>query len=61
LLSPFAANTHYRIINTPIEHGLRSTLIVRQALATDFGTYTCVVTNAMGISEAEIDLDRQRE
>ena len=31
------------------------------ALPTDFGTYTCVVHNAMGYSEAKIELERQGE
>ena len=55
------ANSHYRIINTPIEQGLRSTLIIRDALPTDFGAYMCVVNNAMGFSEAVIELERQGE
>jgi hypothetical protein len=57
----FAGNPHYRIINSPIEHGHRSTLIIRQALETDFGPYTCSLKNSHGFSSVEIQLEEQRK
>merc|ERR1719376_2078437 len=53
-------NSHYRIIESFIEHGIRSTLVIRQALETDFGPYTCTVNNTHGIAEMEIVLQQQR-
>lgn len=53
-------NPHYRIINSPVEHGLRSTLIIRQALPTDFGPYTCSLKNSHGYSSFEISLEEQQ-
>ena len=52
-------NTHYRIINSPIQHGIRSTLIIKQALATDFGPYTCAIENSHGVSEIRIELEQR--
>lgn len=60
-LSTFAGNSHYRIINSPIEHGIRSTLIIRQALQTDFGPYTCSLKNSHGYSSFDIRLEEQRK
>ncbi len=54
-------NAHYRIINSPIEHGIRSTLIIRQALQTDFGPYTCSLKNSHGYSSFDIRLEEQRK
>ena len=60
IFSPFiSANTHYRIINSPIQHGIRSTLIIKQALATDFGPYTCAIENSHGVSEIRIELEQR--
>jgi hypothetical protein len=56
-----SGNSHYRIVNTPIDHGIRSTLIIRQALATDFGPYTCSLKNSHGYSSFEILLEEQRK
>ena len=52
-------NTHYRIINSPIQHGVRSTLIIKQALDTDFGPYTCAIENSHGVSEIRIQLEQK--
>ena len=53
------ANSHYRIINSPIQHGVRSTLIIKQAIATDFGPYTCAIENNHGVSELRIELEQR--
>jgi hypothetical protein len=42
-----------------MENGLRSTLIVRQSLATDFGTYTCLASNAKGRADIDIAVQEQ--
>ena len=57
----FSGNTHYRIINSPIQHGVRSTLIIKQALDTDFGPYTCAIENSHGVSEIRIQLEQRRK
>lgn len=53
-------NQHYRIIKSPMLKGYRSTLIIIRSLTTDFGHYTCRVTNALGTSELEIALEVER-
>eukprot|EP00094_Tigriopus_californicus_P012637 TCALIF_12216-PA protein Name:"Similar to rst Irregular chiasm C-roughest protein (Drosophila melanogaster)" AED:0.01 eAED:0.01 QI:0/0.81/0.83/0.91/0.90/0.83/12/682/815 len=53
-------NHHYRIINSPMLKGYRSTLIIIRSLTTDFGLYTCRVTNDLGTSELEIALEVER-
>merc|ERR1719323_321204 len=53
-------NSHYRIINSPIQHGVRSTLIIKQAIATDFGPYTCAIENNHGVSELRIELEQRK-
>ena len=50
---------HYRIINSAIQHGIRSTLVIRESLETDFGPYTCSVQNSHGNSQIEILLQQQ--
>ena len=55
----FIANTHYRIINSPIHNGVRSTLIIKQAIASDFGPYTCAIENNHGVSELRIELEQR--
>jgi len=54
------SNNHYRIINSPIQHGVRSTLIIKQALDTDFGPYTCAIENSHGVSEIRIQLEQRK-
>ena len=58
-LFTITANSHYRIINSPIQHGVRSTLIIKQAIATDFGPYTCAIENNHGVSELRIELEQR--
>ena len=57
----FLDNSHYRIINSAIQHGIRSTLVIRESLKTDFGTYTCSVKNAHGTKELHIRLQQKSE
>ena len=57
----FIGNSHYRIINSPIQHGVRSTLVIRESLITDFGPYTCSITNSHGTREMQIELEQQRK
>ena len=54
-----SANPHYRIINSPMQHGVRSTLIIKQAIASDFGPYTCAIQNEHGVSELRIELEEK--
>jgi hypothetical protein len=54
-------NTHYRIINSAIQHGIRSTLVIRESLGTDFGPYTCSIKNSHGTSQIQIHLEQQRK
>ena len=55
----FLGNAHYRIINSPIQHGIRSTLVIRESLDTDFGPYTCSIKNSHGTSDIKIQLEQQ--
>ena len=57
----FLDNSHYRIINSAIQHGIRSTLVIRESLKTDFGTYTCSIENAHGTKELHIRLQQKSE
>lgn len=59
VIFPVSANSHYRIINSPIQHGVRSTLIIKQAIASDFGPYTCAIENSHGVSEILIELEQR--
>ena len=52
-------NPHYRIIDSPRQNGRLSTLIVKESLSSDFGTYSCIVHNAMGASKMHIDLEQE--
>ena len=52
-------NSHYRVIESPVAHGIRSTLVIKPALETDFGPYTCIVENSHGRAELVITLDQQ--
>ena len=54
-------NSHYRIINSHIQHGIRSTLVIRESLKTDFGPYTCSIANSHGTREIQIELEQQRK
>ena len=54
-----ADNSHYRVIESPVAHGIRSTLVIKPALETDFGPYTCIVENSHGRAELVITLDQQ--
>ena len=49
------------MIQSPVAHGIRSTLVIKQALETDFGPYTCIVENSHGRAELEINLEQQSE
>ena len=42
-----------------MQHGVRSTLIIKQAIASDFGPYTCAIQNEHGVSELRIDLEEK--
>lgn len=53
-------NSHYRIINSAIQHGIRSTLVIRESLKTDFGTYKCSIKNAHGTKELQIRLQQKK-
>ena len=57
----FLGNSHYRIINSAIQHGVRSTLVIRESLKTDFGTYTCSIKNVHGTKELDIRLQQKSE
>ena len=57
----FAANPHYRVVDSYVQNGRRSTLIVRGAVDTDFGVYTCSVENEMGVAEMQVELAERRE
>ena len=57
----FLDNSHYRIINSAIQHGIRSTLVIRESLKTDFGAYTCSIKNAHGSQELQIRLQQKSE
>ena len=56
-----AENPHYRIVDSYIQNGRRSTLIIRESVSTDFGTYTCYVENSMGFTELEVELSEKRK
>ena len=56
-----SANPHYRIVDSYVQNGRRSTLIVVGAMGTDFGTYTCRVVNPLGIAELNIELEQESE
>ena len=42
-----------------MQHGVRSTLIIKQAIASDFGPYTCAIQNEHGVSELRIELEEK--
>ncbi len=54
-------NPHYRIVDSHIQNGRRSTLIIRESVSTDFGTYTCYVENSLGATELEVKLTERRK
>ena len=55
----FTGNPHYRIVDSYVQNGRRSTLIVIGAMDTDFGIYTCRVANPLGEAELYIELEQE--
>ncbi|CAB4066424.1 unnamed protein product [Lepeophtheirus salmonis] len=53
-------NPHYRIVNSPMQRGVRSTLIVRGTVDSDYGPYKCQVQNSYGRAELLIELEREQ-
>ncbi len=47
------------VLEDILPDGVRSTLIIREALDKYFGSYNCSVANAYGMDAAEIQLKKQ--
>lgn len=56
---PADAAPRYRIVQEPVEGGVRSVLVISKAVENDFGLYNCSFTNAYGSDSAVIILQKQ--
>jgi len=51
---------HYRVLNKPRKDGILSTLIIRNAMDSDFGDYNCTVQNPHGADSFIIKLKKEK-
>jgi hypothetical protein len=55
------ASGHYSLVERPRKDGFRSTLIIRNAIMSDFGNYNCSVQNSHGIDSFVVSLKEESE
>ena len=52
-------SSHYALMETGKKDGMKSTLVIRNSISTDFGDYNCTVKNQFGDDSFVITLQRK--
>ena len=53
------SKNHYSVVEDPRKDGMKSTLIIRNSIKTDFDQYNCTVINSHGSDSFIIELKKQ--